>query len=350
MPRSVGGVVVARHLVGDVGLVARDAEAVREADRDEELAAVLVAQLERLVLAVGGRVAAQVDRHVVDRAARARGPASPGRAELEVQRADRPAHRARVVVLDELGTRCRAPRTRRGGRSRRRTRGRRRSPSARPARARRCASRARLECSRSAASGRTGAGSTRGSRRSGSAPTTRRCRGTSRRSRRCPPSNARPAPSSRARVGLLRAERVAAVVAGTVLDVLDQRLVARPSARGSCARRRCSEARRGRRCCRSRRPSPSRSTMSSAAAVVGHVQPVAHLHPVAVDGQRVAVQRVQDAQRDQLLRVLVGAVVVRRAADDRVHPVGVAVGATRPGRRRPSRPSTGRRGRAGSAR
>ena len=40
--------------------------------------------------------------------------------------------------------------------------------------------------------------------------------------------------------GLLRAERVAAVVAGTVLDVLDQRLVAAGQLAGSCARRRCS--------------------------------------------------------------------------------------------------------------
>jgi hypothetical protein len=37
-----------------------------------------------------------------------------------------------------------------------------------------------------------------------------------------------------------------------------------------------------------------------------HEQPVAHLHPVAVDRQRVAVQGVEDHQRDELLGVLVG--------------------------------------------
>ena len=57
-----------------------------------------------------------------------------------------------------------------------------------------------------------------------------------------------------------------------------------------------------------------------------HVDPVAHLLPVAVDGQRVAVQGVEHHQRDQLLRVLVGPVVVRAAADQRLEPVGVVVG------------------------
>ena len=48
-------------------------------------------------------------------------------------------------------------------------------------------------------------------------------------------------------------------------------------------------------------------------AAVLDVEPVADLHAVAVDGQRVAGERVEDAERDQLLGVLVGAVVVRGA-------------------------------------
>src|ERR687895_2714143 len=56
------------------------------------------------------------------------------------------------------------------------------------------------------------------------------------------------------------------------------------------------------------------------------VDPVADLHAVAVHRQLVAVQRVEDHQRDQLLGVLVGPVVVRAAADQRLEPVGVVVG------------------------
>ena len=67
--------------------------------------------------------------------------------------------------------------------------------------------------------------------------------------------------------------------------------------------------------------------VADAAREVLHVDPVAHLQAVAVDRQRVAVERVEDHQRDQLLRVLVRAVVVRAAADQRLEPVGVVVGA-----------------------
>ena len=52
---------------------------------------------------------------------------------------------------------------------------------------------------------------------------------------------------------LLGGERVAAVVAGAVGDVLDQRLVARRSARSPASPPRCSRTRRGRRRCRPRR-------------------------------------------------------------------------------------------------
>ena len=50
----------------DVGDLAEHAEAVREADRDVELAVVLVVELVALPLAVGGRVAPQIDRDVPD--------------------------------------------------------------------------------------------------------------------------------------------------------------------------------------------------------------------------------------------------------------------------------------------
>ena len=77
---------------------------------------------------------------------------------------------------------------------------------------------------RPSASGRSGARSTRGRRRSGSAPTTRRCRDTSRPSapgpRRSGPARSQPEP-----LELAGGERVAAVVARAVGDVLDQRLV-----------------------------------------------------------------------------------------------------------------------------
>ena len=46
-----------------------------------------------------------------------------------------------------------------------------------------------------------------------------------------------------------------------------------------------------------------------------HEQPVPHVLPIPVHRQAVARQRVQDHQRDQLLRVLVRSVVVRAATD-----------------------------------
>ena len=63
-----------------------------------------------------------------------------------------------------------------------------------------------------------------------------------------------------------------------------------------------------------------------AAAEVLDVEPVADLLAVAVDRQRVAVQGVEDDQRDQLLRVLARAVVVGAAHDRGLDPVGVDVG------------------------
>ena len=58
-------------------------------------------------------------------------------------------------------------------------------------------------------------------------------------------------------------------------------------------------------------------------AVVFYVQPVPDLHTVAVDGELLVVLHIVDHQGDQLLRELVGAVVVGAAGDVDGHAVGV---------------------------
>ncbi len=52
------------------------------------------------------------------------------------------------------------------------------------------------------------------------------------------------------------------------------------------------------------------------------IEPVAHLHAVAVDRQRLVLQRVGDHERDQLFGELVRAVVVGSARDQHRQPVG----------------------------
>ena len=74
----------------------------READRDEELAVGVVVELVALPLAVGRRVAAQVDGDVPDPAARAAHQLRLAGLGLEVEAAEGPLARAGVVVLDEL--------------------------------------------------------------------------------------------------------------------------------------------------------------------------------------------------------------------------------------------------------
>ena len=54
--------------------------------------------------------------------------------------------------------------------------------------------------------------------------------------------------------------------------------------------------------------------------MVRDVEPVAHLAAVAVERQPLALERVRDEERDQLLRVLVRAVGVRPARDRGVDP------------------------------
>ena len=63
------------------------------------------------------------------------------------------------------------------------------------------------------------------------------------------------------------------------------------------------------------------------AAMVFHIEPVADLLTVAVDGQRLAGQGVVDAERDELFREVVGAVVVGAVGGEHRQAVGVVVGA-----------------------
>ena len=61
-------------------------------------------------------------------------------------------------------------------------------------------------------------------------------------------------------------------------------------------------------------------------AVVLHIQPVAHVQALAVHRQRLVVQRVGDHQRDQLLREVIRAVVVRAAGDGHRQSEGPVIG------------------------
>ena len=61
-------------------------------------------------------------------------------------------------------------------------------------------------------------------------------------------------------------------------------------------------------------------------AMVLDVNPVAHVQAIAVDGQRAVADGVDDHERDQFLRELVGAVIVRAAGDDHLLAVGLVKG------------------------
>ena len=63
------------------------------------------------------------------------------------------------------------------------------------------------------------------------------------------------------------------------------------------------------------------------ARVVLDVEPVAHVGAVAVDGERLFLERVEDHQRDQLLGEVVGPVVVGAIGDDDRKPEGAEPGA-----------------------
>ena len=55
---------------------------------------------------------------------------------------------------------------------------------------------------------------------------------------------------------------------------------------------------------------PTLQDRGQRAGVVLDVQPVAHVGAVAIDRQRLALQRLQDDQRNELFREVVGPVVV----------------------------------------
>ena len=63
------------------------------------------------------------------------------------------------------------------------------------------------------------------------------------------------------------------------------------------------------------------------AAMIRDVEPVTHLHAVAIDRQRLASQGVDDHQRDEFFREMVGAVVVAAVGGEHRQAVGVVVGA-----------------------
>ena len=60
-------------------------------------------------------------------------------------------------------------------------------------------------------------------------------------------------------------------------------------------------------------------------AMVFNIQPVADLLSIAIHRQRAALQSIQDHQRDEFFRKLVGAVVVGAVGDGERQPVGMAV-------------------------
>ena len=106
---------------------------------------------------------------------------------------------------------------------------------------------------------------------------------------------------------------------------------------------------RARRRCRSRRSRRGAARSRSPPAWSDDVQPVAALQPVAVQRQRLVVDRVGDEQRDELLGVVVRPVRVRAAGDDRVDAVGRRRSSGRAARRPPWPPRTASAARAASS-
>src|SRR5207244_11912 len=84
-----------QNLVVDIRLLAEHAEAVAEADRDQQLAVGAVVELVALPLAEGLRPAPEVDGHVEDPALRAADQLGLAGSRLEMQPAQRPLGRAR---------------------------------------------------------------------------------------------------------------------------------------------------------------------------------------------------------------------------------------------------------------
>ena len=58
------------------------------------------------------------------------------------------------------------------------------------------------------------------------------------------------------------------------------------------------------------------------ARVVLDKEPIAHIRAIAIDRQRLAIQRIEDDQRDQLFRKMIRAVIVRAVRHDHRHAIG----------------------------
>ncbi len=58
--------------------------------------------------------------------------------------------------------------------------------------------------------------------------------------------------------------------------------------------------------------------------MVFHIEPITNLVTLAINWQWLAIQRIEDHQRDQLLGEVVRAVVVRAVGDDGGQAVGAA--------------------------
>src|SRR6266702_5570769 len=70
--------------------------------------------------------------------------------------------------------------------------------------------------------------------------------------------------------------------------------------------------------------SPSVEYQVQRPTVVLHKDPVAFVEAVAVDGKLLAFERISDHEREELLRKLVGPVIVRAASSDSGKAVGPA--------------------------
>src|SRR6266705_4811288 len=134
---------------------------------------------------------------------------------------------------------------------------------------------------------------------------------------RCPPETA---------LRFRPVDRVSANVARPVGDPLDQRLGlvefsedALPDRKGGVLLR-CAEVEHLPLDARRIEQQVQRGT------VVLHVNPVPRVRPGAIEGQRLVLDRVRDEERDELLRVLVRAVVVRTPRNHRGEPVRGVVG------------------------
>src|SRR6266702_7167766 len=61
--------------------------------------------------------------------------------------------------------------------------------------------------------------------------------------------------------------------------------------------------------------------------MIAHIQPVADIHSIAVKGHGFPSQNALDNHRDELLRELIRAVIVRAIRNDRRQSIGVMIGA-----------------------